>query len=214
MTERNPKAGPRQMLDQGHRRAAATRAVVSDRRAILLAAGVFLMMAWSAIAAHAATISDFYGSYSGSAEVVSTDGEVHQRDMSVKISGYPQDKNRKDQFTVAWTSISYFDDGRSKEASYSIDFNRTDRPDVFAAAMQKNVFGHEVQADPMKGQPFVWARIQGNTMTVFSLFVGDDGGYEIQQYDRTLTDLGLDLAFSRVRNGEILRTINTILVRD
>lgn len=155
-----------------------------------------------------ADASAFVGNYSGSADVVTADGSSHKRDMSVEIS------LTKDGFNVSWTSVSYKSDGRVKEKSYSIDFIPTDRPQVFAAAQKKDVFGHLVQLDPMKGEPFIWARIITDTMTVYSLFVNEDGGYEMQQYDRTLTEGGLQLEFSRVRNGQHQKSVSTLLTRE
>lgn len=152
-----------------------------------------------------ADASRFYGDYAGSAELVAADGTASKRDMSVSISG------TKKGFRVQWTSISYKADGRSKEKSYSIDFVPSDREGVFAAAMKRNVFGHEVQLDPMKGEPYVWGQIVGDTLTVYSLFVDADGGYEIQQFDRTLADGGLNLDFKNIRNGSEQRSVSTFL---
>jgi hypothetical protein len=70
-----------------------------------------------------------------------------------------------------------------------------------------------VQLDPMKGEPYVWGRIDGDTLSVYSLFVAEDGGYEIQQFDRTLTTGGLMLDYQSVRNGQINRTVTTFLER-
>lgn len=155
-----------------------------------------------------ADVSDFVGKYSGSADVVYADGTSSKRNMSVDIS------MTDDGFNVSWTSTTHKADGRIKEKSYSIDFIPSDRPNVFAAAQKKNVFGHFEQLDPMKGEPFVWARVVENTMTVYSLFVNDDGGYEMQQFDRTLTEAGLHLDFTRVRNGEQARSVSTLLTRE
>jgi hypothetical protein len=65
----------------------------------------------------------------------------------------------------------------------------------------------------MKGEPYVWARIVGDTLSVYSLFVSEDGGYEIQQFDRTLARGGLTLDYQSVRNGKINRTVSTFLER-
>lgn len=157
--------------------------------------------------ASAAEISKFVGAYTGSAEIVSSDGTTSRRDMSVDIS------TSKNGFTVQWTSTTFKPDGRTKEKSYSINFVPSDRDGIYSAAMGRNVFGHEVQLDPMKGEPFVWGRITGDTMTVYSLFVDDVGGYEMQQYDRTLAEGGLRLDFSIQRNGEQLRSVSTFLIR-
>ena len=65
----------------------------------------------------------------------------------------------------------------------------------------------------MQGEPYVWARLNGDTLSVYSLFVTDEGGYEIQQYDRTLVAEGLRLKFQRLRNGTPLRSVTTVLKR-
>jgi len=168
----------------------------------------FVLGLWLAFAAAAlADIGRFAGTYTGAAEIVSADGSVRQRDMSVQIS------ETKKGFTVAWSTTTHRDDGRSTEKSYEIEFVPSARAGIFAAAMTRNVFGHLVQQDPMKGEPYVWARIIGDTLTVFSLFVNEEGGYELQQFDRTLTEGGLILNFSAILNGEERAGVQTLLVR-
>jgi len=169
-------------------------------------AGLFLMLA-CALPVRAAQIEDFAGVYEGSADVENVSGEVASRDMSVEIT-----VGRK-SFTVAWTTVTYRGDGRVKESSYTIDFVPSAREDVFAAAMGTNVFGHSVQLDPMEGDPYVWGQLLDDTLTVYSLFIGEYGGYEMQEYHRTLVDGGLQLEFNRFRNGEKLRSVNAFLAR-
>lgn len=155
--------------------------------------------------ARAADIAPFVGDYIGSANVIDEDGTSTPRDMSVSINEI------RNGFNVSWKTTTYKSDGRVKEQKFSIDFQPSDRPDVFSAAMQRNVFGHEVPLNPMKGEPFVWGRIDGDTLTVFSLFIDAQGGYELQQYDRTLADDGLNLSFSRFIDGYKSRTVETFL---
>ena len=170
-----------------------------------VAAAVALLCLWGQMALAEGLIDRFVGEYSGSADVETYDGQIHPRDMSVSIKA---DKGGK--FAVAWTSTTYRD-GKGKTKSYEIGFVPTEREGVFSAAMTRNVFGHAVQLNPMAGEPFVWARIAGDTLTVFSLFIDDDGGYEIQQFDRTLADDGLSLTFSRLRDGVPLKGVDTFL---
>lgn len=172
-----------------------------------LAATVLLALGVLTGAARAADIAEFVGDFTGSADMVAADGTTTPRDMSVSI------RETDDGFRVDWTTVTYKPDGRTKVSPYSVDFLPSDRPGIFAAAMKRNVFGHAVQLDPMKGEPFVWGRIAGDTLTVYSLFVDDAGGYEMQQFDRTLTEGGLTLEFSRFRNGEMLRSVSAILER-
>lgn len=166
--------------------------------AALCAFAILVMPAW-------ADVSRFVGDYTGSADILSADGSASKRDMSVSIS------ETKAGFTVEWTSATHKPDGRVKEKSYSISFVPSDRDGIYAAAMTRNVFGHAVQLDPMKGEPFVWGRIDTDTLTVYSLFVDDVGGYELQQFDRTLAEGGLTLEFTNLLNGTLQRSVTTFL---
>ncbi len=178
---------------------------ISPIKAIAVALAATLWIAVLSVSARAADVTPFVGDYIGSANVVDADGTSTPRDMSVSIH------ETKNGFNVSWKTTTYKLDGRVKEQAFSIDFQPSDRPDVFAAAMKRNVFGHEVPLDPMKGEPFVWGRIDGDTMTVFSLFIDETGGYELQQFDRTLAEGGLNLSFSRFINGEKSRSVETFL---
>ena len=68
--------------------------------------------------------------------------------------------------------------------------------------MRTNVFGAAVPLDPLKGDPYVWAAIRGKSLFVYGLIVTDDGGYELQVYQRTLTPSGLTVRFQRIHNGK------------
>ncbi|MCE8507023.1 hypothetical protein KBY31_10315 [Ruegeria pomeroyi] len=172
------------------------------RPVLALALLVSLLLVPDAFAGEAAR---FVGTYQGSAELQRADGTTEMRDMDVMI------EETKDGFTVSWSTTIQKPDGRIKESDYSVDFLPSTRDGVYAAAMRRNVFGHTVQLDPMKGEPYVWGRIAGDTLTVFSLFVADDGGYEMQQFDRTLAEGGLILNFSRVKNGRPAKSVETFL---
>nr|WP_293576710.1 hypothetical protein [Phaeobacter sp.] len=160
--------------------------------------------------ARAADIAPFFGSYQGSLIVPQADGSRERRDAAVKIGAV---EGGDANFYVQWTTTSTKPDGRKKTKSYAVEFTPTDRIDIFAAAMKRNVFGHTVQLDPMKGEPYVWGRINKDTLTVFSMFVGPNGDYEIQQYDRTLAEGGLELVYSSHRNGYPLKRVQTFLSR-
>ncbi|MDX2482257.1 MAG: hypothetical protein QNK42_01195 [Pseudodonghicola sp.] len=179
------------------------------RFALIVAPVVVLLLSLLVVAPARANglIEPFIGDYVGAAEIVDADGERIQRDMNVSI------RSAKEGFTVDWTSTTRKPDGRFKAKSYSITFLLTDRPGIYSAGMRQNVFGHSVPLDPIKGEPFVWGRIRGDTMTIFSLFVDENGDYEMQQFDRTLADGGLILNFSDLRNGEKLRSVETFLER-
>ncbi len=154
---------------------------------------------------HASDLIDpFVGVYDGHATFLQGGHEV-KRDLGVEIS------RTKTGFNVTWEVTTHKPSGGYKTKKYSINFRATKRKYVFAAQMKKNIFGSMDPLDPMKGEPYVWARIKGDTLTVFALLINEDGGYELQIYDRSLAEKGLDLKYSRIRNGQQLRTINAFL---
>ncbi len=154
-----------------------------------------------------AAVKDFFGRYVG--EAISTMEEgLSKRDLSVEIRDAGNDA-----FTVDWTTITREEDGSRKRKSYSITFRPTKRDGIFASAMRADKFGNAVPLDPMTGQPYVRARIHGKTLTIHALHITPEGGYEMQVYDRTLIPEGLDLRFSRFRDGRQLKLITGTLIR-
>ena len=164
---------------------------------------IVLFMVFSVVSA--ADYDGFIGSYEG--KYISPKGEKYNRDLSVDI------EEVDDGFNITWKTVTFKKD-KAKEKEYSIDFLETDRDHIYEAAQKKNLFGGRDPLDPMKGEPYAWARIDGNKLTVFVLIVTDDGGYEMQTFDRILTsDNNLEVKFSRIRNGEAFKAIETTLTR-
>jgi hypothetical protein len=163
-----------------------------------------MALAATAEAAHPG-IEAFYGEYEGEA-VMDYHGELRKRDLRVKISPI------KKGFTVNWVSVTRRANGKLKRKEYSIDFHPTRRQSIYRSGERKDLFGNHVPLDPMQGDPYVWARVDKDTLTVYALHVLEDGGYEMQTYARTRIPEGLDLKYSRVRDGEILRTVTGILL--
>ncbi|WP_372993912.1 hypothetical protein [Sulfitobacter sp.] len=154
----------------------------------------------------AAPFDRFEGTYTGEAEFT-FEGQTQRRDMSTTI------KATKTGFTLVWTSVSYKDDGRSKAKTYQISFVPSARENIYTSAMKTNVFGKEVPLDPLKGEPFVWAKLEGDTLSVFSLYIDETGDYEIQEFHRTLVAEGLDLKFHLFKKGAPQKEIRTLLRR-
>ncbi len=179
-------------------------------RVQLLAVCGAMLLIWSqGVAAYEVSpgIARFKGVYTGSAEVERPDGTMETRNMHVEIR--PSQKG----FWVKWSTQRLSATGKVKTKSYEILFEPSGRGEVFSAAMQQNVFGHAVPLNPLKGEPYVWGRILGDTLSVFSLFIGENGDYEMQQYDRTLVEGGLQLEFSSHRNGFPRLQANSFLTR-
>ncbi|MBK8908940.1 MAG: hypothetical protein IPM60_13850 [Rhodospirillales bacterium] len=172
---------------------------------IVLAIGVYGASGASADEQQA-QIADFYGSYEG-ATAADDAADASRRDLGVVI------RPTNNGFNVTWSTSTRETDRGPARKTYSIDFTRSGREGVFASAMRKDLFGNPVPLDPFKGDPFVWAALRGKTLTVYALLIMEDAGYELQTYDRTLTDEGLHLEFSRIREGLHLKYVTGTLVR-
>lgn len=173
-------------------------------------AGVYLLMIAGPALAQVKpnlTIESFYGTFVGQTVYESETG-LSKRDLNVSIK--PEGKGG---FNITWTTISQRPNGTIKKAEHSISFKPTKREGIFSSAMQVNRFGARVPLDPLKGDPYVWARIDGNKFSVYAMLITDEGGYEMQTYERTLADGDMLLNFSRVRNGIPLKRIKARLKR-
>ena len=169
-------------------------------------AALFFVLAGGVAAAADRPLEDFYGEYVGRS--VSGNGkDLETRDLNVTIAAV------KRGFNVSWATISSRAGGELKRKSYSIEFRRTNRDNIYQSAMRLDVFGNESPNNPMKGDPYVWARISGDTLSVYALIVTDSGSYDMQAYHRTLTPDGMTLRFARTVEGEEKKVIDGELKR-
>jgi hypothetical protein len=162
-------------------------------------AGIILLMAGVAEAQNGG-YQRFFGVYVGEAVSVSGDG-LDKRDISVEIT--PESKG----FKVKWTVVIKRGRDQPRREERTITFHPSKRSDIFSSGMRTDQFGNPVPLDPLAGDPYIWARIDGPKLWMYALFVTDTGGYEMQTYERTLVPGGMELRYARVRDGEILRTV-------
>ena len=150
--------------------------------------------------ADATSIRSFFGSYEGSTLLQSD--EVKNRELRVIIRPFGEAG-----FSVRWRTL-IFKPGREPTGRTQVIYFRPSpqNPRVYAATSPDDAAG--IASDqPLDGRPFGWARIVDNTLSVNVLTISEAGDYVVQTYDRTLTKVGLALAFVRVSNGEIEQRI-------
>lgn len=169
---------------------------LKSHRAVFLAALLLVAASSGPVFADGA-IEAFYGQYRGQA----TSNGAPKRQLTLAIS-----PDKKKGFEINWSTTT-FTSGKEKTKTYSISFIPSGRSNIYSSAMRRNIFGKLTPLDPMKGDPFVWSRVEGKTLIVYSLLITDSGGYEMQKYVRTLTDNGLTLRFTRIRDGKPLKLI-------
>ncbi len=171
----------------------------------MIAVSMLLLTAAPALAGQNLSVEAFFGRYSGGGIASNEDSlffAVTARDFDVTIAAAGRG------FRIDWTSVirggGTPDKPRIRRKSATKIFMPTGRPSVF----------HGTQSgDPLAGKEMCWARVTGRTLSVFLMTVDQDGIYELQQYDRTLSGSGMDLVFRSSRDGDRLRTVKGKLVK-
>ncbi len=150
-------------------------------------------------------VSAFFGTYSGGGVAENQDSiyfAITARDMDVIIR--PEGSG----FKVTWTSVIRRGGDPSnpkiKRKSTTRIFTSTKRPGIFRATDS---------ADPISGEEMSWARIRGQSLVIYQMVIGDDGAYQLQRYVRTLSGLGMQLTFTRLKDGERVRTVKGRMVK-
>lgn len=150
-------------------------------------------------------VSAFFGRFQGSGIAENQDSlyfGVTVRDLDVRIG---PDGNG---FYVEWTSVI-----RSGGDPNNPDVRRKTTRVSFAPSERQGIFEAGDGADPIAGGELAWASVSNNTLIVNTLFIREDGGYEMQSYERTLDVGGMDLNFVRIRDGEPVRRVEAQLVK-
>jgi hypothetical protein len=158
-------------------------------------------------------LAPFFGTYVGIAEVNDTDGGGHeQRDMDIVIEPY-----QDDGFRLHWVNVTLVDGRRDvkgvERRVQEVLFRPAPKGDFFVEVQAENLFRERAQMQPMQGDPVRWATVDDGDLIVYSFIVYDDGRYELQIYERFLTEDGLDLEFRRVVDGELVRQVIGTTVR-
>jgi hypothetical protein len=157
-------------------------------------------------------LKPFFGSYVGVAKVEDADGEVHHRDMDIVIQPY-QDNG----FRIDWINVTLVNGRRDlpgvERRVQSALFEPVEGRDMYVEVEAENPFQERQETKPMRGDPVRWASIDGPRLHVYAFVVLEDGTYELQIYDRVLTDKGLDIHFQRIEDGKVERRITGTTVR-
>ena len=180
-----------------------------------LACALALMLALAATAATAsASLEPFFGAYVGVAEVKNfrDGGDVLQRDMDIVIEPYKQGG-----FRIHWVNVSLVDGKRAvpgvERRVQTVLFEPAEDREFFVEVAESSPFRERGEMQPMRGDPVRWASLDEQGLHVYSFMVLEDGRYELQIYDRALTDIGLDIRFQRIVDGELVREVTGTTAR-
>lgn len=179
-------------------------------RPTLLATAALLLP----LAAGAAWAADpLVGAYVGRAhEVDLKNGQQIDRDIDIVIEGADEGGLR-----ITWTNVTLVDGRRDvpgvKRRSDQVILKPSSDGKYYLAAVGYDPFQTEREADPTRGDALRWGVREGDTISIYSLAILEDGRYELQAYDRSRTDQGLALAYERVVDGAVVRRMSGHAVR-
>lgn len=169
---------------------------------------VLLIVAPAAASAQDATIKEFFGTFIGNALIK---GDNEFRDIIVAI------EPARNGFSIYTSTVIRKGPLRAvpnvRWRSETQRFVQSDKPHLFEPLIRESTFTRRREPDLFGGDSVAWASIRGNTLGVYAADVLEDGHYELRVFERTLTDLGLDLRFTRYRDGVIVRQLEGILAR-
>jgi len=169
----------------------------------------FLLLAAPAGASERdAAIEDFFGTYVGNARV-EDDGEF--RDIIVAIE--PAHKG----FSIYTSTVIRKGPVRAvpgvKWRAETQVFVESSVPQLYQPVLRESMFMERRSPNLVNGDTVAWASIRGRTLGVYAMNVLEDGHYELRVYERTLTELGMDLNFTRFSDGVAVRQLSGILAR-
>jgi hypothetical protein len=177
-------------------------------RAFLLALTCVLALVAAAFAPSrgdaegAAPIKDFFGQFKGQGIAKNRDSldfarSVRDLDTVIEAAG-------DGGFTVKWTTVIRDVEGTGRKIDNTMTFAPAGKPNVFKAVDS---------GDPVSKGHYAWARIDGRTLTINVLEVGDEGAGRWQVYERRLTGDGMELTFRRLDPTGALRIVSGKLKR-
>jgi hypothetical protein len=138
--------------------------------------------------------ASFHGDWQGkelSVDDGSAELEATADDLSVRIA--PDGSG----FRMTWTALSREGSG-GPLARHLVEarFEPADRPGVFVfnpkqSSLLLRLFGDPATSNPLEGEPLLWARLEGETLSVYGLAINLDGSFDLYQHVRTLTGEGM-----------------------
>jgi hypothetical protein len=164
-------------------------------------------------AALANPLAPFFGTYVGVAKVEDLEtGTTKQRHMDIVIEPY-----RGTGFRLHWINVTLVDGRRDvpgvERQVQTVIFEPAAHRGFYVEAQESNPFRERAVTQPMHGDPVRWASVADGRLHVNSFVVLEDGTYELQTYDRTLTEAGMDIRFERILDGEVVRRITGTTAR-
>jgi hypothetical protein len=173
------------------------------RRAL---AGTALLVAPCAASADQVTIADFVGRWRGVEVSIDAPEQVPKlapSDLDMTIS------EASEGFQIRTLALGREPDGALAARPLEASFAPTDVPGVFAfdpgrGSLLSSLFADPAVGNPLQGETLLWARLQDDTLHVYSLAIDPAGGFALEHSTGRLTDDGIAVRYElRSQNDRI-----------
>jgi hypothetical protein len=139
------------------------------------------------------SIEAFIGSWKG-AEASSSSDDLAPNALSVVI------KAEQQGFSLSWRDLGKSGQGGIGSEDIEAVFAPANRPGVYeyqpsSGSLLTRMFASPATGNPLEGETLIWARIDGETLAVYSMKIDKKGGFDLDHYSWTRTDAGLLLTF-------------------
>lgn len=151
-------------------------------------------------------LSEFAGRYAG-VSVAETTLRATPTPSDVHLEVRPRDEG----FVLRWQSLTELDSGIKHH--YEVVFEKTRRPGIYVAGMRCDVFGHSRPLDPALGEPYVWAHLAEDRLTLYAMSIANDGSHDLSLYRYRRDGAGMSLEFRRMRDDRPAEWVNAQLRR-
>jgi len=105
-------------------------------------------------------------------------------------------------FRLSWHDLGTGDPEKRGVDDIDASFLLTERPGVYEYAAEPGslltrMFASPSTANPLDGETLLWARVDDQTLAVYSMTVDRRGDFNLDHYSWTRTEKGLRLKFSK-----------------
>lgn len=144
----------------------------------------------------------FFGTYVGN-------GVAHRRLPTVAVTQRELNVNiepTQDGFAIAWTTVLH--KGRDPKNQRVV---RRDNLLAFVPSGRANLWRVAKEGDPISGETYAWARIEGDSLITYVSWIDDEGMFDVERYARQVTPSGMTVNFRLTREGTEVLSVHAEL---
>ena len=134
----------------------------------------------------------FFGTYVGNgvAKQRLPKVAVTQRELNITI------EPTQDGFAIAWTTVLH----KGSDPKHERVVRRDNRL-AFVSSGRANLWRVAKEGDPISGETYAWARIEGDSLITYVTWIDDEGMFDVDRYARQITPAGMKVSFRLTREG-------------